>query len=159
MKQLNKVTVANRRVMQDVKTRLDQISTGVLSAFEDLIVQTQNLKMDKALILGTNNNQFSSSRKNMSENASASYDKNMQALQDKKAQVMNNNDISSETKTAMLAQIMQKQIQIRQKYQKNLLKALSLENIPSLMQNQLQKIILGFNGDNRPNVQKSGLER
>jgi len=41
--------------------------------------------MDKALILGTNNNQFSSSRKNMAENASASYDKNMQALQDKKA--------------------------------------------------------------------------
>lgn len=138
LKQQN-IMIHTAKVMKQNKIALQRISKGQYSVLQTTKVQTYLAKRDNALLVGMTNKQQISGSQEAVKNSLKGFAKDMSHLTTQRQKIASDKNMNGQAKLYELQKIFETELQIRKKLNDNLLKSMSLDSIPKVLQNQLTK--------------------
>jgi len=121
--------------------RLDAINQGQFAMLENMHTQVSLMKMQNGFFIGQNNADYRSQSNNVVSQSMAGFLKEQKELESLKSSTLADGNLTETQRAAELAKISESEMNIRMKLLDNLKKSLSMENIPSIIENAFKKVM------------------
>lgn len=138
--------------------RLDAINQGQFAMLENMHTQIAIMKMQNGFFMGQNNADYRSQSNTVVSQSMAGFLKEQKELETLKSATLSDSNLTETQRSAELAKISESEMNIRMKLIDNLKKSLSMENIPSIIENAFKKVMndsviavnsMGYGGSDR----------